>query len=115
MCITGLYFVVSSHQYSDTPLDCASLYGYLQVVRLLTSRGAKLNATNGVSSVSLRNIDLTHILCSITDALRRDGMGIISHDLHTKHREECLEIASNLPVVINFTINPYGGKYHVWL
>ena len=39
---------VCSYQWGANPLDCASKSGYLQVVRLLTARGAELESRDKV-------------------------------------------------------------------
>ena len=40
--------MICSYQYPATPLDYASMRGYLQVVRLLTARGAELESRDKV-------------------------------------------------------------------
>ena len=40
--------MICSYQYPATPLDYASMRGYLQVVRLLTARGAELESRDEV-------------------------------------------------------------------
>ena len=40
--------MICSYQWAGTPLGCASERGYLQVVRLLTARGAELESRDMV-------------------------------------------------------------------